>query len=278
MNHDVDTSRISPTAHYTAQVWYRNGMSHPALTSRLGRLTHAAVAPLNSAYGLLTGRPNLEMELLARHRILDHLLELEIAAGRVRHVVEIAAGQSPRGFQFARRFPQLTYIEGDLPEAAARKLRLLDGAGLRGPNHTVVPLNALVDDGATSIGTICAGLPPGPTAIITEGLLNYFDTETVRGMWRRIARALSPRHGIYLSDLHLGQSASLAARLFSRALAVFARGNVFMHFTDAASAEAELRDAGFGAARVQSPAEFHKVDVPRRFKHHEVSLVSARMS
>ena len=30
--------RIGPTAHYTGYVWSRNGLSHPALTTREGRI------------------------------------------------------------------------------------------------------------------------------------------------------------------------------------------------------------------------------------------------
>ena len=31
-----DGSRVSPTAHYTADVWVRSGLSDPALSTRLG--------------------------------------------------------------------------------------------------------------------------------------------------------------------------------------------------------------------------------------------------
>src|SRR5262245_41277416 len=104
-------ARISPTAHYTSYVWFANGMSHKALTSRLGRVLYRALKPLNGAHDLLTRAGNLETMLLARHRLIDRLLTEAIEAGRVRQVVEIAAGMSPRGFRFAQRFPKVHYIE-----------------------------------------------------------------------------------------------------------------------------------------------------------------------
>ena len=146
-----DGSRISPTAHYTADVWVRSGLSDPALSTRLGAVLHAALAPLNETYGRLSDRPNLDAMLVARHRALDALLQRAIAAGRVGQVVEIAAGLSGRGCRFARRFPDLRYVETDLPDMAAHKRRVLDEAGLRGANHEVRELDALASAGPASV-------------------------------------------------------------------------------------------------------------------------------
>src|SRR5687768_12863247 len=114
-----DSSRISPTAHYTSYVWFRHGMSHPALATPLGARLHMALRPMNLVYGRVSKRPNLDMMLLARHRVIDKLLEKEIVEGRVGQVIEIAAGLSARGLRFARRFPQIRYLEADLPAMAA---------------------------------------------------------------------------------------------------------------------------------------------------------------
>src|SRR3954451_15365522 len=88
---------ISPTAHYTGHVWSRNGLSHPALATNEGRLFFAAFQPTMLA-SRVAGGPTLEGMLLARHRIIDALLESAIEDGRVAQVVEIAAGMSPRGW------------------------------------------------------------------------------------------------------------------------------------------------------------------------------------
>jgi len=274
-----DPSRISPTAHYTGTVWFLHGMSHRALVSTKGLLLHAALAPANFAYGRLGDRPNLDEMLVARHVVIDHLLEQEIAAGRVHQVIEVAAGMSPRGFRFAQRHPSLHYFEGDLPESAERKRKVLEAAGLRGPNHEVVTIDALRDDGEGSLAALCARLPRGAgTALITEGLLNYFDLPTVEAIWRRMARALRALGGgLYLADLNLGGDATLAALVFGKVLSWFARGQVHLHFDGPAQAEGALLAAGFAQAHVRKPADVPGVNVPRANDGHIVRVVEARV-
>jgi hypothetical protein len=71
------------------------------------------------------------------------------------------------------------------------------------------------------------------------------------GLWRRFAEAL--RHfsaGRYVSDLHLGDAVTPVVRAFRVLLAGFVRGQVHLHFHDAAEAEAALRAAGFAQAEV----------------------------
>src|SRR6187455_3287990 len=100
---------ISPTAHYTGHVWGRNGLSHPELATVEGRVLFDALAPAMAASRALGG-PTLEGLLLARHRIIDDLLSSAIEDGRVKQVIEVACGMSPRGWRFAQRFgDRVTY-------------------------------------------------------------------------------------------------------------------------------------------------------------------------
>jgi O-methyltransferase involved in polyketide biosynthesis len=264
-----DGTRISPTALYTSDVWVRSGLSNPALSTRLGAFFHAALTPFNVTYGLLSGRPDLDAMLLARHRALDGLLEREIAAGRVGQVLEIAAGLSGRGHRFARRFPALRYVETDLPPMASHKRRALDDAGLRGPNHDVRPLDALADDGSASLDAVAADLvvadlePSRGLAIVTEGLLSYLPRDAVLSLWRRIATTLGRfPHGVYLSDLHLAGDLDgmWIPELFRMGLALFARGAVRYHFVSADETVAALRAVGFREARVYLPGEIVSAD------------------
>src|SRR6185436_10973917 len=98
--------------------------------------------------------------LLARHRAIDHLLDRAIADGRVGQVIEIAAGLSPRGWRFTERHQDLTYLEADLPDMAARKRAILAEVGPESPRHRVVDVDALADVGPTSIAAIAATLDP----------------------------------------------------------------------------------------------------------------------
>ncbi|MGH2894159.1 MAG: class I SAM-dependent methyltransferase, partial [Solirubrobacteraceae bacterium] len=109
------SAKISPTAHYTGEVWRRNGLSHPWLATREGRAMFDALHPLMRASGALGG-PSLETYLLARHAAIDALLQSAIECDGVTQVIEIAAGMSPRGWRFANRYGErLVYVEADLP-------------------------------------------------------------------------------------------------------------------------------------------------------------------
>lgn len=255
------SARISPTAHYTGQVWFKNGLSDPAFATREGERLHKLLAPLNAGSRALGG-PTLDGMLLARHRLIDHLLETAIEAGEVGQVIEVAAGLSPRGWRMTRHHPDLRYIEADLPAMAARKREILGRAAPVGAGHEVVEIDALADAGPTSIGAIAARLDPARgAAIITEGLLNYFPGDAVVKMWRRFATALRGfPHGLYLADLSLRDEAGgLPTTLFRAALGTFVRGGIYLDFDDEARARRELEIAGFARAALHRPLEFTDV-------------------
>ena len=247
---------ISPTAHYTGYVWYRHGLSHPGLVTPEGRALYHTLRPLNFGSRSLGG-PTLEGFLLARHRAIDALLDQAIQSGAVGQVIEVAAGLSPRGWDFARRYgKRIHYVEADLPEMAQRKRDRLAAAGLKTPQHRVVALDALADEGELSLAALAQSLGPEQgLAIISEGLLNYFDTAAVLGMWRRFATVLkSFSKGVYYSDLHLASdNRGAQTRAFGKMLGGFVRGRVYLHFGSVAEAQAALRHSGFSTARLISP-------------------------
>jgi O-methyltransferase involved in polyketide biosynthesis len=250
---------ISPTAEYTGYVWTKNGLSHPALATRTGRVLFDSMRP-TVALSRAVGGVTLEGFLLARHRLIDHLLENAIEAGRVSQVLEIACGMSPRGWRFARRYGErLTYVEADLPAMAARKREALGRAGSLGPHHRVEEIDALADDGAMSLPALAASLDSGGgLAIVTEGLIHYLDPAGLAGLWRRIAGTFAAfPHGMYLSDVHLeSEAGGRRADAFRLALSVFVRGRVHPHFADVPEAQAALAEAGFAASTLHSPLDF----------------------
>lgn len=249
---------ISPTAHYTGYVWARHGLGDPSLATAEGRAMYAAGQLVHAPLQLLGG-PTLEQFLLARHRIIDHLLYQHIAAGAVCQVVELAAGMSPRALDLVRRHPDVTCVEVDLPAMAARKKAALARIGTDPERHRVVAADVFSAGLSSGFDTLDSGRG---VAVVTEGLLNYFATEQVLSLWRRLAQELRafPR-GIYLSDLHLGSSAELLDRLFALGLGFAVRGRVHFHFDDDAAAAEALRTAGFAAAEVHAPSEY-AADLP----------------
>lgn len=244
---------ISPTAHYTGETWVRNGLSHPQLATWQGRVLHGTMA-LPNAVSRILGGPSLEGILLARHRIIDALLE-DLIGGGVSQVIEAACGMSPRGWRFSERYGEaLTYIEADLPAMARRKREALAQMGSLGDHHRVVDLDLLRESGPGSLESLVETLDPGKgLAIITEGLLTYLDDETVEALWARLAGVLSPfSKGAYLADLRYARPGrGTSERAFDAILGAFVRGRVHPYRGDEASAEAALLAAGF--EQVQLP-------------------------
>jgi O-methyltransferase involved in polyketide biosynthesis len=252
------SSAISPTAHYTGYVWARHGLGDPDLATGPGRLLFTAGQGLMAPLDLLGG-PTLEHFLLARHRIIDHLLDDAVASGHVGQVVELAAGLSPRGLELTRRHPGLTYVEVDLPDMAARKDRVLRAKGADPARHRAVTADVLDDQAFSRVfsGPTSMLDPSRGTAVVTEGLLNYFPRDAVLGLWRRTARELRRfPEGRYYSDLHVVSRTGRPDRVFIAALSTFVRGQVHLHFEDTPEAVRALRTSGFEEARLLAPREF----------------------
>ncbi len=248
---------VSPTAHYTGYVWFRNGLSDPALATAQGRILFDSLQP-SMLVSRTLGGPTLEGYLLARHVAIDALLTRAIEEDGITQVIEVAAGLSPRGLRFHDRYGgRVTYVEADLPAMAARKERALEQAHALSPTHRVAELDALRDSGERSLAAVAQDLDPERgLVIITEGLLGYLPTGAVTALWERFAATLGRfRAGRYLSDLHLGGAQTPTIRAFRIVLSAFVRGRVHLHFTDSDAAQAALRVAGFDQATVRRAAD-----------------------
>jgi O-methyltransferase involved in polyketide biosynthesis len=190
---------------------------------------------------------------------IDLRLAQAIDAGEISQVVEVAAGLSPRGWRFRTRYAdRLTYVEADLPAMIENKRRVLAELGGENAHHRTVEIDALRDNGPTSIDTLCSTLDPTRgTAIITEGLINYFDRTNVVAMWRRFARALARfTRRLYLSDIVVREgNRGALVQGFGALLGVFVRGRVHLDFANAADVEATLGAAGLDGA-VLDPRDF----------------------
>lgn len=252
---------VSPTAYYTGQVWVRSGLAPAALRTVPGVALHAALEPA-MLVSRLAGGPTLEAFLLARHRLIDHLLAEAIESGEVTQVVEVAAGLSPRGLRFAEQYgDRITYVETDLPAMAARKRDQLAELGRLSAHHRVEAADAL-GTGPGSLAAVLDGLDRSAgVAVVSEGLLNYLPTEDVRRLWATVATGLAGHPaGLYLSDLHLGgENVGAAARAGKALIGAFVRGRLHLHFDGPVEACDALEGAGFAAVALHRPDEFPDV-------------------
>lgn len=199
------------------------------------------------------GGPTLDGLLLARHQIIDSILD-DLIRGGISQVIEVACGMSPRGWRFTERFGErLTYVEADLPGMAQRKREALARMDSLTDHHRVVDLDVLQEGGPGSLEALVDTLDPAEgLVIVTEGLLTYLDDDTVNALWGRLATELGRfDKGAYLSDLRFARRGrGLAERTFDLILGAFVRGKVHAYRGDEATAVAALRGAGFEQARL----------------------------
>lgn len=263
----TDTSSISFTAHYTGQVWYRNGLSDQPFHTREGALYYTLMSPFEAIGGAIVGT-NIRQSLLQRHHLIDHLIEQAITREGVTQVLEIACGLSPRGWRFTSRFPQLKYVEADLPDMARDKAALLREHGSLSERHKVVTCNILVD-GSDSLESVVAREfdTSKPLLVITEGLVNYFDLDTISGFWRRLQAVLATfPAGVYLTDnypLLEDHPFRKLMKLMGNTLGAISRSNVRWHFNSDEKMERHFRDLGFRAAKSHNPRDYYgRIAVP----------------
>lgn len=281
---DTDSSSISFTAYYTGEVWQRHGLSAPFLGTRQGRRLYDATRPLELAGKVLFGINN-EILLLQRHLMIDHVLREAVRKEGFTQVVEIACGLSPRGTRMSQEFAQqgLIYIEADLPGMAARKEKLLAGAGELNERHRVITCNILEQGTPDSLENVFAREldPTRKTIVITEGLINYFDYPTIHGFWTRLAAVLKGfPAGMYLHDLYPNFQWHRTVRLanvFKSVLAAATRSHVTLHFTSEDDIQRGFADAGFASTRVHLPESYYgALDIPVQRVPSMVRVVESR--
>lgn len=276
----TDTSRISISAHYTGYVWYKNGLSDPRFSTYLGRLANLFFLPINGTLKLFTGA-HIDTFLLQRHLVLDHLLTQLIEEEGVEQIVELASGLSPRGFRMTERYPHINYIETDLSGMAARKATLLNQLK-RPARHETRSCNILETKGPDSIHTILSSLDRSKkTVVISEGLVNYFELETIREVWARIAKELKEfEAGYYLTDLYPDSKRHPSYRYVrwaQKVVGAFTKGTWPLHYESDQAIAKGFSEDGFSEVNVVDPlAVFQLLNLPVPKIASLVRLVQAK--
>ncbi len=186
---------ISITAHYTAQIWVRNGFpwSWPFDTSR-GRLMYNLSNPFFQ-WASRAGLNTPHQFCLQRHRIIDHLLD----EARPAQVVELAGGLSPRCLASSQKY-QVPCLDVDLPDMVNAKADLL--ANRAPPHYHQLPLDLIESqDYVADLGAALKQV--SPTLVVTEGLISYFDGPARQHIFDQIGALLRwCGGGTYLTDIH----------------------------------------------------------------------------
>ena len=280
MTTSTDTSRISISAHYTGYVWYKNGLSDPRYVTPLGRLSNVLFSPVNGLLKVMAGA-HIDTFLLQRHLMLDHLLCQLIENEGVEQVVELASGLSPRGFRLTEKHPQISYLETDLPDMAARKAQLLNKLN-RPTRHGVRSCNILEADGPDSIASVLNELDPTKKVIvITEGLVNYFPLPVIREVWSRLAKNLKRfPDAYYLTDLYPNLTEHPSYRYVKMAqkmVGVLTRGEWPLHYNNDQEIKDGFIEDDFYIAEVYNPSQFlGDLKLPPNKKESLVRIVKAK--
>ncbi|PIE43437.1 MAG: polyketide biosynthesis methyltransferase [Gammaproteobacteria bacterium] len=255
-----DKSPVSLTGHFTGQVWCENGYSPREMGSLLGRVLYRIHRPAGWLNERLAGH-SLETILLARHHLIDNLVCDSIEQNGVTQIVEMASGLSGRGLRMLHRYPEqiTTYLEADLPPMVAWKNRKLQNYCYRDKRHIVAPVNILRSEGRLSpAGVFKQNIDPGQnTLVITEGLVNYFQLDTIEAFWRRLQQLLNNYPaGIYLFEVW-PELAIYREKIHYRGLLKIiewlTRQQVPLHYHSDESIVQGVEACGYHSAQIYSP-------------------------
>lgn len=280
MTTSTDTSRISISAHYTGYVWYKNGLSDSRFVTPMGFAANILFTPANAILKGLSGS-HIDTFLLQRHLMLDHLLCHLIENEGVEQVVEFATGLSPRGFRISEKYPQISYLETDLPDMAARKAVLLNKLD-RPVRHGIRSCNILDAQGPDSIHNVLKGLDPHKkTVVISEGLVNYFSLPVIREVWSRLAKSLKAfPDAYYLTDLYPNLTEHPSYRyvkIAQKLVGTLTRGDWPLHYNNNEEIKEGFLQDGFNKVNVFDPTSFReKLKLPLDAKESLVRVIQAK--
>jgi O-methyltransferase involved in polyketide biosynthesis len=195
---DRDYSTISPSA--------RAVLALRSLSPELPFVREAAEHVLGkdalaTEHARLQGLAGWQMRLwhfVERYQSLDRLL----AASGLTNVLELAAGLSLRSYALARQHA-VTYLDTDLPEMIETKRGLVEQLAV-GPLVGDVKLRAMNALGEGELTAAVDELPPGPVAVLNEGLLMYLDDAEKRRLAANVRDVLARRGGVWITaDIYL---------------------------------------------------------------------------
>lgn len=243
---------ISFTAHYTGYIWYLLGISHPALASRKGKRLASFLHPLETLAERFVGG-SMRSTLRQRHQLIDRQLNELISQYPNLQVVEIAAGLSPRGWRYRQQYPNVSYIEMDLPDMATAKRQALAKID---PTATIIGVDLFSPEFKQHIQQLDH---QRPLVIISEGLVNYFTKDMLKQLWQSFSDVLADfEAGYYITDIYPEPIKHKLAKLIwnsSKLLKVLSKSAFAFHFQSPIEATDFLKSTGFQTVAVYQPKD-----------------------
>lgn len=242
---------ISFTAHYTGYVWYQMGISHPNFATPEGQIYAQMVDPAECLAEFFWGS-SIRTTLKQRHEMLDARLEALIAEHPQVQILEIACGLSPRGWLFREKYPDIQFVELDLPDMAQMKREAL--ATLQ-PEAQVIGADLFSD----KVSAVFRGFDVSkPLVIISEGLINYFALDQLRYLLQRLVKYTREFPALYyLSDVYpmpLQPHFRMLAWQASWILKTMSHSDFDFHFNTPQEVAAFFRSCGFGKVSLLQPS------------------------
>ena len=242
-----DFSTISPSAKSLLLVKSQTSLPFARQAAELlwgAAYVEAAHRKADATPGAAQRRGHFEI----RARSVDAALR-ELGATRV---LEIAAGLSFRGLAMASR-EDVFYLDTDLPEMAALKADLV--ARLHpGPLIGTLSVRALDALDAEAFRAAVADIPPGPLAIVHEGLLMYLNDDEKARLAASVRAALLERGGVWVTaDVYVRSDVRLSWEEHMKKFLEEHRVEE-NKFADFAAAEAYFEANGFTITRRVSPS------------------------
>jgi O-methyltransferase involved in polyketide biosynthesis len=246
---DRDFTTITPTAKSLLLMRSQTALpfARPAAEIVFGA---AGIAAGLAEIGRLPGAELLMLHFENRYRSLDTLLadHVSTAAG----VLELAAGLSFRGLELARqgRF----YVDTDLPALVEVKAGLIARLHPE-PLAGTLKLRALDALDRDAFLEAIALIPPGPVAIVNEGLLVYLDDAEKHRLADNVRAALAARGGVWITGDIYVTTPPPAQRPDPRVRDFLDRHRIEDHlFAGWDAAERWFADSGLAVVRKLSPS------------------------
>lgn len=244
-----DFSTISPSAR--ALLAMRAGTALPYARAAAEQVFGVdGLAAEEARLAELPGTPLRRFHFEARFRSIDTLLTHVGATA----IVEIAGGLSFRGLAMVEA-AAVTYVDTDLPAMIETKRGLIDELGTA-PRVGELRLAALDAMDGAALRAIVDALPPGPFAVVNEGLLMYLDAGEKQTLLANVRAALASRPGSawITADIYVRVAHDPKILRDPKLAGFLAQHKVEDNkFGDRAEAEALFTGAGFSIAEKLAP-------------------------